>query len=98
MIFDTSISAVTVLEWLLRFFARESCGKCTPCRECVFAAHQVIQKILAGNGRLGDLASLRRTAKMLATTSLCGLGQSVAWPLESAIEHFAEDFRSCGAQ
>ena len=98
MIFDTSVSAVTVLEWLLRFFAHESCGKCTPCREGVFAAHQVLQRILADKGRPGDLAWLRRTAKMLQATSLCGLGQSVAWPIESALEHFAKDFRRCGAQ
>jgi len=98
IVFDASISAVTVLEWLLRFFARESCGKCTPCREGVFAAHNVVKRILAGNGRSGDLAWLRRTAKMLSATSLCGLGQSVAWPIESAIKHFAEDFIQRGAQ
>ena len=97
MVFDATVSAVTVLEWVLRFFARESCGKCTPCREGVYAAHRTLQRIVTGQGRTGDLAWLKKTASMLRATSFCGLGQSAAWPIESAIRYFSKDFNHCGA-
>ncbi|MDC0936246.1 NADH-ubiquinone oxidoreductase-F iron-sulfur binding region domain-containing protein [Pirellulales bacterium] len=97
MFFDTSVSAVDVLEWLLRFFRHESCGKCTPCREGSRVAHELAQRIAAGDGRPGDLAELRRLATILHTTSFCGLGQSIELPITSALEHFAEDFEKCGA-
>jgi NADH:ubiquinone oxidoreductase subunit F (NADH-binding)/NADH:ubiquinone oxidoreductase subunit E len=97
IICDTSISAVDLLEWLLNFFRHESCGKCTPCREGTYVAHRIVKRIARGEGRAGDLAELRRLANMLHTTSFCGLGQSIALPVHSALNHFAKDFHRCGA-
>ena len=96
-VFDTTVSAVDVLEWLLRFFRFESCGKCTPCREGTYIAHRIAERIARSKGQPGDLQELHRLATMLANTSLCGLGQSVALPIQTAIIHFADDFKRCGA-
>jgi NADH-quinone oxidoreductase subunit F len=95
MVFDTSVSAAELLVWLLRFFAAESCGKCTPCRQGTHVARQIVERIVRGEGNPEDRAELRRLAEMLHATSLCGLGQSVAWPILSALANFPQDFEPC---
>ncbi|MCE9526934.1 MAG: NADH-quinone oxidoreductase subunit NuoF [Planctomycetales bacterium] len=97
-ILDTSVSAVNLLHWLLLFFEHESCGKCTPCREGTREARLVVERILRDQGRADDGDELRQLAKMLRLTSLCGLGQSVAMPIESALQHFGNEFSAAGKQ
>ena len=94
---DKSVSVVTLLVWLLHFFETESCGKCTPCRVGTYQARELLQRIDEGDGRQGDCDELARLADLLKTTSLCGLGQSVALPINSALEHFRSDFFDRGA-
>lgn len=94
---DHSVSAVTLLLWLLNFFEAESCGKCTPCRIGTFQAREILQRIDRGQGQDGDCNDLARLAGLLETASLCGLGQSVALPIHSALEHFLGDFQDGGA-
>jgi NADH-quinone oxidoreductase subunit F len=91
-ILDTSVSATKLLFWLLQFFEFESCGKCTPCREGTREARVVIERIANGQARAGDASELKRLASMLGTASFCGLGQSVAIPIESAFQHFGNEF------
>jgi NADH-quinone oxidoreductase subunit F len=97
--FDESVSVPTLLSWLLHFFEVESCGKCTPCREGTREARAAGERVAAGRGADQDVAQLQRLARQMNLTSLCGLGQSVAWPVESALRHFASEFaaRSGGA-
>jgi NADP-reducing hydrogenase subunit HndC len=92
LILDESVSIPRVLTWLLHFFEVESCGKCTPCREGTREARLVCERIAKGQGSAADVAELRRLARLLDLTSLCGLGRSVAWPAESALRHFGEEF------
>jgi formate dehydrogenase len=69
---------------LMAFFARESCGQCTPCRD---GATEVLRMLEAGNwdaARLGDLEAVMRDA------SICGLGQAAPNPFASVLRHFAE--------
>jgi NADH:ubiquinone oxidoreductase subunit F (NADH-binding) len=81
-----------MLTWLLHFFEVESCGKCTPCREGTREARVICERFAAGRGSAEDLAELQRLAHVLDLTSLCGLGRSVAWPIESALQHFGSEF------
>jgi NADH-quinone oxidoreductase subunit F len=90
--FDESVPVPTLLTWLLRFFEAESCGKCTPCREGTREARAACERIAGGAGRPDDVAALRRLARQMDLTSLCGLGRSVAWPVESALRHFGGEF------
>ena len=55
-------------------------------------AREIVERIVEGEGKRGDVDRLLRLADTLGTTSFCGLGQSVAWPIKSAIQHFQEDF------
>ncbi len=91
-VLDESVSAPTLLNWLLHFFEVESCGKCTPCREGTREARIVVERIVNGQGRSGDVGELRRLARLLNGASFCGLGQSVALPIESALNHFGGEF------
>jgi NADH:ubiquinone oxidoreductase subunit F (NADH-binding) len=92
VILDESVHMPTFLTWLLLFFEVESCGKCTPCREGTREVRLICERIARGEARAEDLAELRRLARLMNVTSLCGLGQSVAWPVESALRHFGGDF------
>ena len=54
----------------------------------------ICERIARGEARTVDLAELRRLARLMNLTSLCGLGQSVAWPVESALRHFGGQFET----
>jgi NADH:ubiquinone oxidoreductase subunit F (NADH-binding) len=92
VILDKSVHVPTLLTWLLRFFEVESCGECAPCREGTREVRVICERIAGGEARTEDLAELRRLARLMNVTSLCGLGQSVAWPVESALRHFGAEF------
>jgi NADH-quinone oxidoreductase subunit F len=90
--FDESLPVPTLLTWLLRFFEVESCGKCTPCREGTREARAACERLAAGAGGPDDVTGLLRLVRQMTLTSLCGLGQSVSWPVESALRHFGGEF------
>lgn len=89
---DSTVNAAEMLRWVLHFFEKESCGKCTPCRIGTTQARQLVDEIRVRGAADEDIERLMKLARMLDQTSLCGLGQSVAWPIESAIKHFRSDF------
>jgi NADH:ubiquinone oxidoreductase subunit F (NADH-binding)/NADH:ubiquinone oxidoreductase subunit E len=93
LVMDQSVPVVRLLGWLLHFFESESCGKCTPCREGTQQAHEIVRRMQRGNGKHADVVQLVRLSKMLRLTSLCGLGQSVAWPIDSALNNFPDEFQ-----
>jgi NADH-quinone oxidoreductase subunit F len=93
LVLDDSVRAAELLLWLLRFFEVESCGKCTPCREGTREARMLIESLVESGPAPGDRDRLRRLSRMLHATSLCGLGQSVALPIDSALDRFAGEFR-----
>lgn len=93
LICDQSVSPVALLRQVVHFFEVESCGLCTPCRIGTRQARQILDDFLAGEPPAQGAQALSSLAKVLARDSLCGLGQSVAWPINSAMAHFADDFR-----
>jgi NADH:ubiquinone oxidoreductase subunit F (NADH-binding)/NADH:ubiquinone oxidoreductase subunit E len=93
LICDQSVSPVALLRQVVGFFEAESCGLCTPCRIGTRQARQILDGILAGEPPAQGPQALSSLSKVLERDSLCGLGQSVAWPINSALAHFADDFR-----
>jgi NADP-reducing hydrogenase subunit HndC len=73
---------------LMRFFRRESCGKCAPCRIGTEQAHRTLVNISKGHATLGDLDRLVSLADRLSELSNCGLGQTAAAPLRDILKHF----------
>jgi len=70
----------------MRFFAHESCGQCTPCRNGTAKASALIEKPTWDLELLADLSQVMRDA------SICGLGQAASNPLTSVIKYFPEEF------
>ncbi len=91
-ILDKNTSPVSFLREILHFFWIESCGKCTPCRQGTFESWEILTRLSTGTGKSNDVLRLHELADVMQAASLCGLGQSVAIPVKSALTHFAEDF------
>ncbi len=98
LIADESMSPVDLLGELLHFFEVESCGKCTPCRIGTRRTRQLLDDMRAGNISAADADTLAQMADTLKYASFCGLGQSVAIPLQSALANFPEAFQKKGGE
>lgn len=95
VVFDETYSMVDFLHNSCRFFAHESCGQCTPCREGTRWALRMIERIRAGRGRLKDLELLLEISESIGImpgTTICGLADGAAWPIKTAINKFRGEF------
>ena len=84
-----------IVEFIWRtalFYARESCGKCTPCREGTKWLLQVLERIVQGGGLEGDILLLQDICSQIDGRSFCGLGDAAAWPVVGAIKVFPHEF------
>jgi NADH-quinone oxidoreductase subunit F len=87
------VDIVRMLEAVSGFFARESCGKCVPCREGTRWMLDMVRRIAAGGGRPRDLQVLREVATNIGgRKTLCALGDFAVNPVASALRHFRTDF------
>jgi NADH-quinone oxidoreductase subunit F len=96
-VMDDHTSIVDYLYNTCRFFAHESCGQCTPCREGTSWFYKVLKRIKAGGGRVEDLDILRNLAQNMGIvpgTTICGLADGAAWPVKNAIDKYREEFES----
>jgi len=75
----------------LRFFRKESCGKCVPCRVGSAKLVETLTRITEGKGTPRDLEPLPALSGTLALTSICGLGQMLARPIQSVLAHFPDE-------
>jgi NADH:ubiquinone oxidoreductase subunit F (NADH-binding) len=75
----------------LRFFRKESCGKCVPCRVGSAKLVDTLTRITEGHGTPRDLEPLPALSSTLALTSICGLGQMLPRPIESVLKYFADE-------
>lgn len=74
------------------FYANESCGKCTPCREGTKWMIQILDRIRLGQGRMEDIDLLKEICSQIDGRSFCGLGDAAAWPVAAALRVFPEEF------
>jgi len=74
------------------FYANESCGKCTPCREGTQWLYQIMDRMIHGGGREGDIELLQDICSQIDGRSFCGLGDAAAWPVVAALRVFTEEF------
>lgn len=91
IVLDETYPIIDFLHNSCRFFAHESCGQCTPCREGTAWALQIVERIKAGRGRLVDLDLLLEIADnigIIPGTTICGLADGAAWPIKTAIRKF----------
>ncbi|MFP5218423.1 MAG: NADH-quinone oxidoreductase subunit NuoF [Actinomycetes bacterium] len=88
---DTTCVVRAVLRWT-EFYAHESCGKCTPCREGTFWMVQVLQRLEAGTGTEDDIATLLDMCDNIFGRSFCALGDGATSPVVSAVQYFRDEF------
>lgn len=91
-VFDDTTSVVRVVRGWTDFYQHESCGKCTPCREGTFWLRQIMHRLEAGKGEIGDVELLEEIAGNILGRSFCALGDAAATPIQSAIKLFREEF------
>ena len=95
VVLDETVSIVDFLHNSCRFFAHESCGQCTPCREGTEWALRMLTRIKHGRGRLQDLELLLEIGDSIGImpgTTICGLADGAAWPIKNAIRKFRDEF------
>jgi NADH-quinone oxidoreductase subunit F len=95
IVFDDQTSIVEVLHNTCRFFAHESCGQCTPCREGTAWMLKITERILRGQGRVEDLQILDEIGKSIGImpgTTICGLADGAGWPVKNAVAKFRGEF------
>jgi NADH-quinone oxidoreductase subunit F len=75
-----------------RFYAHESCGQCSPCREGTGWMEKVLYRLEHGQGNMRDIDLLAEINKKIEGNTICPLGDAAAWPVAAAIRHFREEF------
>ena len=85
---------VDVARYFLAFTMAESCGKCTPCREGTRYMHEILTRIVEGQGTLEDLQMLQEVAEWVKAASLCGLGQTAPNPVLSTLRYFRDEYEA----
>ena len=94
-IFDHQTSIVDVLYNICRFFAHESCGQCTPCREGTAWTLKIMERMRRGDGRREDLDILAEVGDRIGIipgTTICGLADGAGWPVKTALKKFRGEF------
>ena len=92
IVLDDSRDMVWALNNINEFYAHESCGQCTPCREGALWMKKITDRMLLGGGVMQDPATLKTVADNIAGRTICAFGEACAWPTQSFVEKFPEDF------
>ena len=92
VVMDDSTCMVEVARFFMHFTQNESCGKCVPCREGTRRMLEILERIVAGNGREEDIDLLLELADTISSTALCGLGKTAGNPVVSTIRNFREEY------
>ena len=94
MVLDDQTDMVGLLANLSHFYAHESCGQCTPCREGCGWLAAITARIAAGRGTPQDLHTLRDAAQGMMGRTICALGDAAAMPVLSFLDKFGPEFQA----
>jgi len=93
IVMDDSRDMAECLANISTFYAHESCGQCTPCREGVLWLKKILSRIADGQGRDNDPDLLKDVADRIAGRTICAFGEAAAWPVQSFLGKFKEEFQ-----
>ncbi len=94
IVMDDTVSIPDALMVVARFYAHESCGQCTPCRESTGWIYKIARRIVAGRGRKDDLDTILDVAKRGAGTTICAFYDGAVGPYISYVEKFRDEFEA----
>ncbi len=92
VVMDDTTCIVKALFYASKFFAHESCGQCSPCREGTGWIHKIVRRIAEGHGRPQDLDNLLTIAGNMEGKTICVFADAAAWPVQSYITKFRAEF------
>lgn len=92
MVFNDTTDIVKLMYVTARFYAHESCGKCTPCREGTRWMYKIYERIVFGMGRPEDPDLLVSICNNIDGRSYCPLGDAAAWPIRASIQRFRSEY------
>jgi NADH-quinone oxidoreductase subunit F len=97
IVMDDSTDIVEALANLSEFYAHESCGQCTPCREGSLWMSKALHRLAHGEGRPGDADYLLRIADNIpGGRTICAFGEACSWPVQSFVAKFKDEFIARG--
>src|ERR1043166_3656036 len=98
IVMDDSTDIVEELANISEFYAHESCGQCTPCREGSLWMSKALHRMTHGGGRRQDAENLVRIADNIpGGRTICGFGEACSWPVQSFVGKFKDEFVARGA-
>ena len=92
IVLDDSRDMVWVLNNINEFYAHESCGQCTPCREGSLWMKKITERMLNGGGVTEDPHTLKTIGDNIAGRTICAFGEACAWPTQSFVDKFPDEF------
>ena len=93
IVMDETVDIMETTKNLTEFYKHESCGWCTPCREGTDWLLKIFNRVSTGGGRPEDAQLLLDICDNIEGKSFCPLGDAAAWPIQSAVKRFPEDFK-----
>ncbi len=94
VVMDEDTCMVEVARFFMNFTQNESCGKCVPCREGTKRMLEILERIVDGQGKPGDIELLEELSDTISATALCGLGKTAAGPVISTLKYFRKEYES----
>jgi NADH-quinone oxidoreductase subunit F len=94
MVMDSSTDMVRALARTAHFFAHESCGQCTPCREGCGWMERLLGRIEQGRAAPEEIDLLLDVANNIEGNTICALGDAAAWPVQSYLKKFRDEFEA----
>ncbi len=88
MVMDKSTDLVKAIARLSRFYAHESCGQCTPCREGTGWMSRMMKRMVDGDMAIDEIDLLIDVTRQIEGHTICALGDAAAWPIQGLIRHF----------
>ena len=98
VVFDDTTDVVALCARIMEFYAHESCGQCTPCREGSGWLARVCRRLARAEGEAGDIEMLANVANGIGGNTICALGDAAAWPMLGFLTKFRADFEAKLAQ
>ncbi len=92
IVMDETTCMVRACRRISRFYFKESCGQCTPCREGTGWMYRVLDRIVNGEGRPEDLELLKAAAGQIEGHTICAFGEAAAWPVQGFLRHYWHEF------
>ena len=92
IVMDDTTCMVRACQRIARFYFKESCGQCTPCREGTGWMYRMLTRIVDGRATLDDLQMLRAAAGQIEGHTICAFGEAAAWPVQGFLRHYWHEF------